>query len=371
MSARSGNRSIVMPLARALRGAAQVWLQEFRATIPEPVQRWLLPRRSMVDLEADGERTVQAGAVDSGADTVSAVVYARDQQTQAGNARADLSDFRSDVFVALWLPADRLLFRDVRLPRAAEADLANILLRDLESRTPIRAAEVMTGHRIEGRDENRIFVEQVIVKKRIVVEVLARHQLSLGRIASIGAIGRRQSARVMIDGGSTPPGRWAWRATATLGVLGALMIGAAMIIGDYGRRSFIADREAEISAIRRQALEVKRKLDEAAQAVAATSNLSDRKWRAANMRDLIEEITQLLPSEAWLTELRITNKDSTLSGYASGAAGLVPLFRNASHFEGAGLVAPIVIDPVEGRERFSIAVPHRERDGMAPGGQRP
>jgi general secretion pathway protein L len=85
-------------------------------------------------------------------------------------------------------------------------------------------------------------------------------------------------------------------------------------------------------------------------------DLRRRKWQMPNQRDIMEDLTRIIPTSAWLTELRIGEKDTLISGYANGAADLIPVFRNSSLFTGASLSAPIIIDPVENRERFSISV---------------
>jgi general secretion pathway protein L len=146
-----------------------------------------------------------------------------------------------------------------------------------------------------------------------------------------------------------------------------LASGAALLLAglwtDYATRSVtITELEQKTQSLRAKATSVRRALDQLAAENAATEDLRRRKWQMPNQRDIVEELTRILPPTAWLTELRISEKDTAISGYASGAADLIPAFRNSSLFAGAALSAPIVIDPVENRERFSISVQPRPRE---------
>ena len=75
-----------------------------------------------------------------------------------------------------------------------------------------------------------------------------------------------------------------------------------------------------------------------------------------------------MPSHSWLTELRLSEEPGkgerqlALAGFSAAAANLVTLLGQSTFFADARLTAPILIDPVEGKEHFALQVRIKQRD---------
>src|SRR5437660_12930255 len=81
---------------------------------------------------------------------------------------------------------------------------------------------------------------------------------------------------------------------------------------------------------------------------------------APRVIDLWNEVTRILPSHSWLTEFRVVEAAGgrelqvNLSGFSSAPPSLVGTVDRSPLFVDAGLSAPVVLDPTEGRERFAL-----------------
>jgi general secretion pathway protein L len=350
--------------AIALGRVATFWLQEFRLLLPEGLGRWLgrSGNRTLTITLDDDRLRVQSG--NSG---LTAAMELNGSQTPAEaltQLLAGLKDTSADkASIHLLLP-ERLFFtRNIQLPAAALGNLPAIVRRDMEARTPFRAGDVLSTHTIASQAQDIITVTQTIFKTAILQRELDKAGLSRDRLLAVTSLSADCMGVTIPVRSESPPLSPSLKRT----LLALWTSGAVLLLGglwtDYASRSAtIAELEQKTQGLRAKAANVRRALDELAAENAATEDLRRRKWQMPNQRDIVEELTRILPPTAWLTELRISEKDMAISGYASGAADLIPAFRNSSLFAGAALSAPIVIDPVENRERFSIAVQPRPRE---------
>jgi len=121
----------------------------------------------------------------------------------------------------------------------------------------------------------------------------------------------------------------------------------------WTRESAIAAVEARAASAREKALAVRNLEDEMARVRSAQRALEDRR-RLASTTDLWRETSRVLPDHTWVTDWRRRNGSVSVAGLSSAATALVALFEKSPLFGEASLDAPITIDGVTGRERFSL-----------------
>ena len=100
-----------------------------------------------------------------------------------------------------------------------------------------------------------------------------------------------------------------------------------------------------------------------------------QKRDGSGLLDVWEEVSRILPLDSWLTELRLAEVGQRqdqfviMTGLSTAAADLVPLLDKSPIFADAALSAPIALDTVEQRERFTLQAklrPKRQSEKPAP-----
>lgn len=140
---------------------------------------------------------------------------------------------------------------------------------------------------------------------------------------------------------------------------GALAIAAAML-KYQNQEAVIEVNDGRIAAARVRAQKVRSEFDRLQEKQNVLVRLRHQRRDVPGLLDLWEEATRLLPSNSWLTELRVTEgleKNEQLmamNGFSGGATDLIKLFDRSPLLADASLTAPVAIDPVEGRERFAL-----------------
>jgi general secretion pathway protein L len=125
---------------------------------------------------------------------------------------------------------------------------------------------------------------------------------------------------------------------------------------------------AETAIARAKAQSVRAAMDKLDIEWASVAQVRSRKRDIPGVLDVWDEITRVLPSHSWLTELRISGAPSakeqqvTITGFSSAAASLVGLVERSALFRDASLTAPISLDHSEDKERFAIQASIRKQD---------
>jgi Tfp pilus assembly protein PilN len=69
---------------------------------------------------------------------------------------------------------------------------------------------------------------------------------------------------------------------------------------------------------------------------------------------VLKELTVLIPKDAWLTRVRVSEKQVNIEGYAPSATVLVPKLEASSYFEKVEFSSPTYRDPKLNQDRFQI-----------------
>ena len=137
---------------------------------------------------------------------------------------------------------------------------------------------------------------------------------------------------------------------AALAILGIVLVLTPLQIEN--RRIEAIDRQ--IAATRdevRRVDAIRKEADALVDEVAAI-----RKFKAKKMitLDILRELTAVLPKDAWITRVRVTENTVDIEGYASSATELLPKLEASPYFIKVEFAAPTFRDTRSNTERFVI-----------------
>lgn len=339
------------------------WIGEFLAFLPDRTAAWLLgENRQVLVIGLDGK------SVDIELLTGSRQVLACAQVDVDVFSAATVDAFlkqrgldRSGIDLGIRLPAERIFHRTLRLPCEASRQLEAVLARDLAVKTPFRTQDIHVGWaRSDAADARTILISQWIVRRQIVTDAAASLKLGTADIAFVeGAGGEEVVPTIPLR--ENPDGGASWFSTAAFGLTVTAAILALLATGaDYYRQQSMLDAlDAKITKARVKAQQVRAAIDGLEQSQAVLFKIRARKADAPGLLDIWEKATQVLPNHSWLTELRVSQTPGeearvSMVGFSSAAASLVGLVDRSALFTDASLTAPVTLDPIEGRERFSL-----------------
>jgi general secretion pathway protein L len=339
------------------------WIGEFLAFLPDRTAEWLLgENRHVLVIGLDGKsanielltgsRQVLASAkIDIEALSAATVdVFLKQRGLD-----------RNGIDLGIRLPAERIFHRTLRLPREASRQLEAVMARDMAVKTPFRTQDIHVGWaRSDAGDARTILISQWIVRRQIVTDAAASLKLGTADIAFVEGAGEEDvvptiSLRENPDGGAS----WFSKAACSLTVTGVVLALLATGADYYRQQSMLDALEAKITKARVKAQQVRAAIDGLEQSQAVLFKIRARKTEAPGLLDIWEKATQVLPDHSWLTELRFSQTPGeearvSMVGFSSAAASLVGLVDRSALFTDASLTAPVTLDSIEGRERFSL-----------------
>lgn len=362
-------------LGDLVRGAADWWTAQLPALLPEKTAFWLtdagfrtllvVAENNVVQLRLRDRRgqVLARASVASGASLPAAIGGFLDQQGLN----------RDNVAVGLQLPEESFFVRQLTLPREVGRSVQTVALHDLLKKTPFREDEIHHAYAAQPAGE-KIRVTQNVVRRKFVEAAAAGLGIEIHDVAFVEMSGRSDGAggapliRLHENHAEKP-----WLARLFLGLVAMLFVlGLTGVVLHYQRQQASLDDLAHrLVAARAQAQKVRADLDAANRQISTANQLRSRKRDGVRLLQLWEELSHTLPSDSWISELRIGKGDKntlkvTLTGFSAAAANLVGIVDHSPMFSSVSLTAPIAVDPVEQRERFVLQATVDERQGETP-----
>jgi general secretion pathway protein L len=344
--------------------AAAWWLNEFLALFPAKIaQRLTDPGTRNLLLRPSGEKGVSLLLRNDRGDVLARVDVAGVAQIrpaiEALLQRERLS--AGNVAVGIEMEESRAFRRTFLLPQEARCSLAAIAEQDLLRKTPFRLDDIYHDH-ASRRVGDKIEVDQLVIRRDF-VEALVRQCglepddvafIDIGHAEQTGALSRVQLKHA---GSGT---RWLPRLLLGLSASAVLLAALAVNLAFQRQEAALQELATETGKVRAEAQKVRAALDSMEREQAALDGLKSRKWDAAGVLDIWEELSRILPDHSWVSELRLTESAErkerriVLTGFSSAAADLVGLIDASPLFQDVALAAPIALDPNEQRERFVL-----------------
>lgn len=250
------------------------------------------------------------------------------------------------------------LERQVSVPHEALADVEPIVLLDMERKTPFRREAVFTATYLEpGTDSSGALIDvtQMILKRNVVdplIDALRKSGIDVAFLDTWNADG---TAPLPVN--LLAPTHPAARAPkAAYWVLGLAVAAVAYATSSTlsTRATALQDADAQAAAALAEMRSLRQSIESGEAELARFSALFTRKASEISQIELVNELTRLLPDEAWVQSLRIEGATVDVNGLAKSATALLPLFDSHPVFSEATLIAPVTAEPGQDRERFSL-----------------
>ncbi len=348
-----------MTLLRQIVHGLSSWIDAVAETIIA-LQRWFGSSRLVRFVErADCSFDIQGGgrAVSRGMPSLSMTI--RDGRI-VDQVKSRMAAALKGCQVEFVLKPDRFMFRTLELPRRASDFLDGVVRAQIDRLTPWSAADAAFGWSAPTEIASDRVQVTVAATARALIAPLVEAVVGVGVEWVSATTLPPQTAETVPEPicvyerntqGTLEFHKLRRILVALLAVMGLLACGAAAVAMVYGdklesRRYDVAARVAQ----RRAALEMGRTSgDESGVAI-----LEKRKREVPSSVIVLEALSQILPDDTYLTELRILGDKLQIVGLARDPPSLIRLIEQSSHFSQATFFAPTTRAPSETKEHFSI-----------------
>jgi len=266
--------------------------------------------------------------------------------------------------IVLRLLKDQALYKVIYLPGAAQENLQQVVGFELDRYTPFKAEQVYYTTVMQGKTEQG--------QLRVLLIVTPRSPLDQ-QLASLEKLGvqphKIDYASVLSDfpqldnAYNLLPERYQPRSSTLTQYLSWLVGGvtillalAAMVWPVWMEGQAVDNLKSRIQQLEKQTRVVDNQQVEIDALRAETQKLIDNKYQAPSLLTALNELSQLLKEDTWLTHLQFTDKRMQIQGQSPAASALISLLEGSDYFSNVSFVSPLTQDKTTGRERFQISL---------------
>lgn len=333
--------------------------REFFSLFPTETVAWLTDRGDRRLVLRAGERSLCC--VDGRGKPLWSISMEEIAATSLDAALAVRGVARNAARISLEIEEAAFFVRRFDIPAAAAANLAKLLVADIERKTPFRLADVVYGYKASKHpaSPDKLKVSLWILRRDFIAASIGSAGLSPADILFVKPSGTIEDAPAITLEGQTESSHKFRNLAAGLCAATALLF-AVGVGATLWRQSALNDElDAKIQEMSARAARVRQIVDRASSESRLLFVLRNERRNGPLLADLWEETARLLPDGSYVTDFRLSEptpnkKTLDIMGFADSAVGLPVLFNKSPLFDDAGLTAPIIPDPREKREGFSL-----------------
>ena len=276
-----------------------------------------------------------------------------------------------DLRIALCLDATSVLRPRLVLPLAARDNLAQIGDFEMDRQTPFRAEQVRYDVR-EVRapaPTGRFAAELVVVPRQTLDPVLARLAASGLQVDAVDVVAGADRLGVNLLPAELAPRRKhpRQRLNIALGIAALVLLLLSLVQYLHNRQAALEQMRTEVEAMRADAQQVSSLRQQLQDNAGAAGFLAQRKSRTVSALAVLQDISQRLPTTAWLERLSIDNSGQVgFQGQSPQAARLVDALKGSAVITDANFQGTIQVDPSTGKERFYMVAQLRKPNDAKP-----
>jgi general secretion pathway protein L len=266
------------------------------------------------------------------------------------------------------IPSGRVLTRKLSLPSAAEENLRQVLLFEMDRQTPFKADQIYFDSHVLGRDASgrNAQVELVLIPRGQFNQELA----ALPAAAAVQLDGvdswRNAPGASRRHVNLLPPEHRARRRNIRLPInLGLCALALVLLVMNMdasltNRASAVESMRAAVDASSADAKQMAALRKTLADSISGANFLAARKRNSLLIVALLNDLTRRLPADTYLERLQIVNKQVQLQGQSKEATKLIALLAASPCLGNPGFQGQIQPDPRSGRDRFQISAELKE-----------
>ena len=270
-----------------------------------------------------------------------------------------------DLRMALCLEPVHVLRPRLNLPLAARDNLQQIGAFEMDRQTPFRVEQV----RYDVREirapapPGRFAAELVVVPRHALDPLLAKLAASGLQVdavdVSFGA--DRLGANLLPAELASRRKHPRQRLNLALGAAAIVLLLLSLMQFLHNREAALEQMRSEVEAMRADAQQVSSLRQQLQDNAGAAGFLAERKKRTVSALGVLQDISQRLPTTAWLERLSIDNTGQVgFQGQSPQAARLVDALKGSPVITDANFQGTIQVDPSTGKERFYMVAQLRK-----------
>jgi general secretion pathway protein L len=335
------------------------WVEELRLALPDRWQEKLHHTSRNLAIDLDSGRVALYLDENHALKAIGTLPDAQDSDL----LRQQLDDLLAEHELEeapnlMLLDSGSILAREVSLPLATEANLAQVLTFEMDRQTPFKASAVYFDWLVMERDTaaGQLRLMLYVVPRAEVdeaVKLLAGKGIELAGV-DVREDGRTKGLNLMPEDARHVVVNTRARVNYALGAAALVLLVAVMAFSLYLRDHQVSELESAIDEVRGEALQVDAVRKQIEGASEAAGFLAMRRAESPLAVELLADITRILPDDTYLDRLVIGRNTVQMQGKSRNAQQLIERVNESPYMSAAAFRGSTRLDARSGLEIFEI-----------------
>jgi general secretion pathway protein L len=335
------------------------WFGELKQAMPASWQARLQHAMRRVTLILDGESLVVGTDENRRVSRLHTFPLSEDAELQRQQID-DLLDQGELTEAPRFLLLDQgsVLSKEIKLPLAAEPNLAQVLAFEMDRQTPFKASNVYFDWKVLDRSSSpgQLLLQLFVVPRPEVersLDLLDRRGLSLGGI-DVVEDGHSQGLNLLPAERRVRVVNTRGRLNLALGLACLALLAAVMAQSLYLRAHQVSELEAAIADVQGEARKVTNIRKQIEDTSEAAGFLATRRAESPLAIELLADVTRLLPDDTYLDRLVIGEGSVQMQGKSRNAQQLIEKVNTSELLTAAAFRGSTRLDARTGLEIFEL-----------------
>ena len=264
--------------------------------------------------------------------------------------------------VVLRLSDDYATYREITLPSAVKENLNTMMSYELDRYTPFKLDQAYFAIKRLHGDANQITFILIITNRKLFNDLC----LELKTMGIYPELADYENIKnnlyyqpetynllpEWLSPDNKMPRLMYYGLTASLGLLISLSLILPVLL-DYQQ---VQSLTTKVRQLEKQVREIETLQSEFRSLQEETQQLVNEKTALPETYIMLNELSQLIPDDTWLTFLQYSNGQLQIQGESPTASDLIKLLEKSKLFNNASFISPVTQDSISKKERFQLNV---------------
>lgn len=337
------------------------WLQGLAFFCPQSFKRLLGLTPNQITIEFGDEQVLlKHYSVDS-PEPLDIHTFSRSDEAQRMSALNWLHEQQEKhAKITLLLPEKLLLKKMIHFPAATLSNLREALGFELNRKTPFTVEQAYFDYLITEHDKtsNKLLIELIVVPRQYVdplLEQLDEWNVALDSIKPDYDKLYESTINLLPSEQRAETNNQRDHSTLVLASCAFILFLSVLYLPLIQQSRQLASLEDDIRVNRKIATQLQRLKDEKQKIIEQISFLNNKNINTISSILLLNEITNIIPDDTWLTRLVIKNNELQLQGESSNASSLIQIIESSNMFRQAQFRSPVTQNSNTGKDKFHLS----------------
>lgn len=346
------------------------WGKGLAYWIPEQLKQLLTDRSGYVYLHVT-EETYQFSQIVAGQNKKIAELAFNTQGLEPFQRFIEANEELKKAHLILRLDSEQAIKKVLYLPAAAKTNIRQVLEFEMNKYTPFESEQVYFAFKQLGKEENgQIRVLLLVTPKEILDSIYL--QLNSSEIypdivecdvAANNFHEDLETYNLLPEWERPVKNKVVQMIVASLGLLLILLTIAVLVFPVWNEERLVDSLKIELKKLQKETQYVQSQQLEIEEMIEETERLEQIKRSAPVTLELMNNLSQLVKDDTWLTHLQFKQGRLQIQGQSPTAEVLIGILEASPLFSNVRFVSPLTQDKRTGLERFQISLDVNAREG--------